>query len=99
MGGLGGADDHGFKAGRLIRFQLADGHQPGAVLVGSGEVGDEVVDALDAEPRQLFGPGGADPGQSSNGRKQIHGNASFPEHYTEFFSRKQGHALAGAAEV
>ena len=40
MGGPGGVHDHGLEAGGLVRLQLFDGYQPGAVFIASGEMAD-----------------------------------------------------------
>src|SRR5699024_3410471 len=78
MGGFGPSDDHGPEAGRLIGLQVADSDQLRPVLIGPGEVGQKIVERLDAEGAELLGPGRTYAGQGRHGGEEVHRRRSFP---------------------
>ena len=57
--GPGGAHDHGLKAGRHIHLQLCDGKKLGPVLIGPGEMTDQILQCKNIQSGELFGLGGA----------------------------------------
>ena len=81
IAGAGRADDHGLKAGGLVHLQLTDGHQAGAVFIGTGEIGDEVVDRFDVQPLERRGAGAANAGKRRHRRCEIHPIPSFSLYY------------------
>ena len=67
----GMGDDHGLETGRGVRLQLRDGDHAAAVLVGPGEIGDEVVQGVDAEVVELLRPGLADALEIAHGIEKL----------------------------
>jgi len=49
------ADHIAFDNTRITHMQLANGHDPGAVLVADGQVKQQILEVVDAQPRQALG--------------------------------------------
>ena len=67
MGGARGVHHHGFETGGTIRFQLADGHEPCAILVSPWEMADQIPEGEDIQIFKLLGLAGADALENRNG--------------------------------
>ena len=67
MSGGRSFDHDALKTGGYVRLQLVDGDQLGAVFIGSGEVGNEVVNCFNAKLGQKLRPGGANAGEGCYG--------------------------------
>lgn len=65
-----GAQYLAFDDGLDARAQGGDGCNPGAVLVAQGQVEQQILDAVDADPRQAGGKLGADAAQCGDGGRR-----------------------------
>ena len=67
----------GPEAGRLVHLQLRDGHDPAPVLIGSGEIGNQIIQGRDPHGRKELGAGLAHSLEIPDGFKQLcHGATS-----------------------
>ena len=67
VGGAGGVHHHRLEAGRTVYLQLADGNQPGTVLVAPGVVADQILQRVDIQIVEQLCPGRANAPQDGNG--------------------------------
>ena len=65
--GAGGVHYDGPETGGYIYLQLGNAHQPGAVLVASGKMADQISQGEDIQGGKLLCLGGADAPDDGNG--------------------------------